>query len=155
MRIPILLYKILFFFAKLLRISSRCRDQNAQEVVLFNTEMVERGRHLPSLPVFSNGDGWGDVKGIISRVDYLKKLGVDVLWTSPIYKSPQADMSYDISDYKAIDPIYGLVEDVDNLIAELKKRNMKLMMDLVVNHTSNQHDWFLESRSSKDNPKRH
>jgi glycosidase len=102
----------------------------------------------------SNGDGWGDVKGITSRVDYLKKLGVDIVWTSPIYKSPQADMGYDIADYKVIDPIYGSVEDVDNLIAELKKRDMKLMMDLVVNHTSNMHDWFLESRSSKDNPKR-
>ncbi|EHY55699.1 hypothetical protein HRR83_007914 [Exophiala dermatitidis] len=103
----------------------------------------------------SNGDGWGDVKGITSRLDYLKSLGVDVIWTSPIYKSPQADMGYDISDYKAIDPMYGTLEDVDELIAELKKRDMKLMMDLVVNHTSNQHPWFLESRSSKDNPKRH
>lgn len=103
----------------------------------------------------SNGDGWGDVKGITSRVDYLKSLGVDVVWLSPIYKSPQADMGYDISDYKAIDPMYGTLDDVDELIAELKKRDMKLMMDLVVNHTSNQHPWFLESRSSKDNPKRH
>jgi len=102
----------------------------------------------------TNGDGWGDVKGITSRVDYLKSLGVDIVWTSPIYKSPQADMGYDIADYKAIDPAYGSLEDVDELIAELKKRDMKLMMDLVVNHTSNQHDWFLESRSSKDNPKR-
>ncbi|RVX67904.1 hypothetical protein B0A52_08509 [Exophiala mesophila] len=102
----------------------------------------------------TNGDGWGDVKGITSRVDYLKSLGVDVVWTSPIYKSPQADMGYDIADYKVIDPIYGSVQDVDDLISELKKRDMKLMMDLVVNHTSNMHEWFLESRSSKDNPKR-
>jgi oligo-1,6-glucosidase len=102
----------------------------------------------------TNGDGWGDVKGITSRVDYLKSLGVDIVWTSPIYKSPQADMGYDISDYKAIDPVYGSLEDVDELIAELAKREMKLMMDLVVNHTSNMHEWFLESRSSKDNPKR-
>lgn len=102
----------------------------------------------------SNGDGWGDVKGITSRLDYLKALGVDVVWTSPIYKSPQADMGYDIADYKAIDPAYGSLEDVDELISELKKREMKLMMDLVVNHTSNAHDWFLESRSSKSNPKR-
>ncbi|EXJ77771.1 hypothetical protein A1O3_10000 [Capronia epimyces CBS 606.96] len=102
----------------------------------------------------SNADGWGDVKGITSRVDYLKSLGVDVVWLSPIYKSPQADMGYDISDYRAIDPMYGTLEDVDELIAQLKKREMKLMMDLVVNHTSNQHAWFLESRLSKDNPKR-
>jgi oligo-1,6-glucosidase len=80
--------------------------------------------------------GWGDVPGITSKLDYLKNLGVDVLWSSPIYKSPQADMGYDISDYKDIDPLYGNLEDVDRLIAELKKRDMKLMMDLVVNHTS-------------------
>jgi glycosidase len=102
----------------------------------------------------SNSDGWGDVKGITSRVDYLKQLGIDVVWTSPIYKSPQADMGYDIADYKVIDPIYGSIEDVDSLISELGKRDMKLMMDLVVNHTSNMHPWFLESRSSKTNPKR-
>ncbi|OAP60793.1 hypothetical protein AYL99_05795 [Fonsecaea erecta] len=102
----------------------------------------------------TNGDGWGDVKGITSRLDYLKALGIDIVWTSPIYKSPQADMGYDIADYKAIDPIYGSLDDVDTLIAELKKRDMKLMMDLVVNHTSNMHPWFLESRSSKTNPKR-
>jgi oligo-1,6-glucosidase len=102
----------------------------------------------------TNGDGWGDVKGITSRLDYLRSLGVDVVWTSPIYKSPQADMGYDIADYEAIDPAYGSLEDVDELIAELKKRDMRLMMDLVVNHTSNMHQWFLESRSSKDNAKR-
>ncbi|KPI36574.1 Alpha-glucosidase [Cyphellophora attinorum] len=102
----------------------------------------------------SNGDGWGDVKGITSRLDYLKELGVDVVWSSPIFKSPQADMGYDIADYKDIDPAYGTLEDVDELISEAKKRNMKVMMDLVVNHTSNMHAWFLESCSSKDNPKR-
>lgn len=100
------------------------------------------------------GVGWGTVKGITSRLDYLKSLGVDIVWTSPIYRSPQADMGYDIADYKDIDPIYGSVADVDELIAECKKRDMKLMMDLVVNHTSNMHQWFLESRSSKSNPKR-
>lgn len=98
--------------------------------------------------------GWGSVKGITSKLNYLKSLGVDVLWTSPIYKSPQADMGYDIADYKDIDPCYGTLEDVDELIRELKKRGMKLMMDLVVNHTSNEHNWFLESKSSKTNPKR-
>lgn len=101
-----------------------------------------------------NTSGWGDVKGITSRLDYLKELGINVVWSSPIFKSPQADMGYDIADYKQIDPCYGSLEDVDVLIAELKKRDMRLMMDLVVNHTSEQHAWFLESRSSKDSPKR-
>ncbi|KAH9886100.1 glycoside hydrolase family 13 protein [Xylariomycetidae sp. FL2044] len=101
-----------------------------------------------------NTSGWGSIKGITSRLDYLKELGIDVLWSSPILKSPQADMGYDIADYKEIDPCYGTLEDVDELIAQLKKRDMKLMMDLVVNHTSDQHPWFLESRSSRDNPKR-
>ncbi|ETN42374.1 uncharacterized protein HMPREF1541_01528 [Cyphellophora europaea CBS 101466] len=102
----------------------------------------------------TNGDGWGDVKGITSRLDYLKSLGVDVVWSSPIFKSPQADMGYDIADYKDIDPAYGTLADVDELIAEAAKRDMKVMMDLVVNHTSNMHAWFLESRSSKTDPKR-
>ncbi|KJY00897.1 glycoside hydrolase family 13 protein [Zymoseptoria brevis] len=93
--------------------------------------------------------GWGDVPGITSKLDYLKDLGVDVVWTSPIYKSPQVDMGYDISDYRDIDPKYGTLADVDELIKQLKKRDMKLMMDLVVNHTSDQHAWFLDSRSSK------
>lgn len=100
------------------------------------------------------GVGWGTVKGITSRLDYLKSLGVDIVWTSPIYTSPQADMGYDIADYKDIDPIYGSLSDVDELIAEAKKRDMRIMMDLVVNHTSNMHQWFLDSRSSRDNPKR-
>ncbi|KAI0006393.1 glycoside hydrolase family 13 protein [Xylariaceae sp. FL0662B] len=98
--------------------------------------------------------GWGTIKGITSRLDYLKSLGVDVLWSSPILKSPQADMGYDIAGYKEIDHRYGTLEDVDELIAELKKRDMKFMLDLVVNHTSNEHSWFLESRSSRDSPKR-
>ncbi|KAL1798837.1 hypothetical protein ACET3X_002874 [Alternaria dauci] len=102
----------------------------------------------------SNGDGWGDVPGITQKLDYLKDLGVDVIWVSPIYKSPQADMGYDIADYEDIDPSYGTLADVDNLIKEVKKRDMKLVMDLVVNHTSEEHAWFLNSRSSKDSSKR-
>ncbi|KAF2722715.1 glycoside hydrolase family 13 protein [Polychaeton citri CBS 116435] len=94
--------------------------------------------------------GWGDLAGITSKLDYLKHLGVDVVWASPINKSPQVDMGYDISDYLDIDPLYGTLSDLDDLIAGLKKRGMKLMMDLVVNHTSDQHAWFLDSRSSKD-----
>lgn len=98
--------------------------------------------------------GWGTIKGITSRLDYLKSLGVDVVWPSPIFKSPQADMGYDVADYKDIDPRYGTLADVDELLAELKKRGMRLMMDLVVNHTSNEHAWFLESKKSKTSPKR-
>ena len=102
----------------------------------------------------SNGDGVGDLRGIISRVDYLHALGVDVIWLSPVYTSPQNDNGYDISDYRSIDPVFGSLADLDELIAELHARGMKLIMDLVVNHTSHEHPWFLESRSSLDNPKR-
>ncbi|POR36682.1 Alpha-glucosidase [Tolypocladium paradoxum] len=100
----------------------------------------------------STGSGVGDLKGIISRVDYLKNLGVDVVWLSPIFKSPQIDMGYDISDYRAIDPPYGDIEHVHVLRDKLHERGMKLVLDLVMNHTSDQHDWFKQSRSSKDNP---
>nr|POE47394.1 alpha-glucosidase [Quercus suber] len=98
--------------------------------------------------------GWGDIRGITSKLDYLKHLGVDVIWSSPVFKSPQVDMGYDISDYKDIDPRYGTLDDMDELLRELKKRDMKFMVDIVVNHTSNQHEWFLKSRSSKDSPYR-
>ncbi len=102
----------------------------------------------------SNGDGIGDLEGIRSRLDYLQALGVDVLWLSPIYRSPQADNGYDISDYRDIDPVFGTLEDFDRLLADVHERGMKLVMDLVVNHSSDEHPWFVESRSSKDNPKR-
>ncbi|WP_062217828.1 alpha-glucosidase [Streptomyces sp. NBRC 109706] len=102
----------------------------------------------------SDGDGVGDVRGILQRVDYLAELGVDVVWLSPIYRSPQDDNGYDISDYRDIDPTFGTLEDVDELLAALHARGMKLVMDLVVNHTSDEHPWFVESRSSPDNPKR-
>jgi alpha-glucosidase len=102
----------------------------------------------------SNGDGVGDLKGVMSRLDYLKWLGVDAIWISPIYKSPMADFGYDISDYCSIHPLFGSLEDFDRLLQEIHNRNMKLILDLVPNHTSDQHPWFLESRSSRDNPKR-
>lgn len=94
----------------------------------------------------SNGDGFGDIPGVTSRLDYLADLGVDVLWLSPIYRSPQVDNGYDISDYQDIDPIFGTLADLDELIAQLHARGMKLVMDVVVNHTSDQHPWFVESR---------
>ena len=102
----------------------------------------------------SNGDGIGDLKGITFRLDYLKKLGIDAIWLSPVYQSPQVDNGYDISDYEAIDPQYGTMADMDKLISEAKKRGIRIVMDLVVNHTSDQHKWFIEARKSKDNPYR-
>lgn len=102
----------------------------------------------------SNGDGVGDIPGIISTLDYVKNLGVDVIWLSPAYDSPQDDMGYDISDYESVYPKYGTMEDMDNLIEQVHKRGMKLILDLVINHTSSEHQWFKESRSSKDSPKR-
>jgi oligo-1,6-glucosidase len=101
----------------------------------------------------SNGDGYGDVPGIISKLDYLKTLGVDVIWLSPIYKSPQDDNGYDISDYQDIDPMFGTLAETERLFAEVHARGMKIVMDLVVNHSSDEHAWFVESASSKDNPK--
>ncbi|WP_379152407.1 alpha-glucosidase [Paenibacillus sp. sgz5001063] len=102
----------------------------------------------------SNGDGKGDLRGIISKLDYLKELGVDVLWLCPIYESPGADNGYDISDFYAINPDFGTMADFDELLRESHARGLKIMMDMVLNHTSDQHPWFKESRSSKDNPKR-
>lgn len=102
----------------------------------------------------SNGDGVGDLNGITSRLDYLKELGVDVIWLSPIYQSPNDDNGYDISDYRAIMKEFGTMEDFDRMIAGIHERGMRLVMDLVVNHTSDEHPWFLESRKSKDNPYR-
>ncbi|HEX5906659.1 MAG TPA: alpha-glucosidase, partial [Propionibacteriaceae bacterium] len=94
----------------------------------------------------SNGDGFGDIQGIASRLDYLVELGVDVVWLSPVYASPMDDNGYDISDYLDVDPIFGTLEDLDRLIAGLHERGIKIVMDLVVNHTSDEHAWFIESR---------
>lgn len=102
----------------------------------------------------SNGDGIGDLKGITSRLDYLHDLGIDAIWLTPMYPSPGIDYGYDISNYTAIDPIYGTMADFDNLVAEARKRNIRVIMDYVINHTSDQNPWFIESRSSRTNPKR-
>ncbi|MGF9962928.1 glycoside hydrolase family 13 protein [Bacillus rhizoplanae] len=102
----------------------------------------------------SNGDGVGDLRGIISKLDYLQELGIDVIWLSPVYESPNDDNGYDISNYRKIMHEFGTMNDWDELLDEMHKRNMKLMMDLVVNHTSDEHNWFVESRKSKDNPYR-
>ena len=102
----------------------------------------------------SDGDGVGDIRGITSRLDHLAELGVDVIWLSPVYRSPQDDNGYDISDYTDIDPVFGDLAAMDELIAAAREREIGIVMDLVVNHTSDEHGWFAESRSSRDNPKR-
>jgi len=102
----------------------------------------------------SNGDGIGDLPGLIEKLDYLKELGIDLIWVCPIFDSPNDDNGYDIRDYKAILDEFGTMEDCDRLIEEVHKRDMKIIFDLVVNHTSDEHEWFIESRSSKDNPYR-
>lgn len=100
----------------------------------------------------TNGDGIGDIPGIISRLDYLEDLGIDAIWLSPVYRSPQDDNGYDISDYQDIDPIFGSLEDMDRLISEAKKHRIRIIMDLVLNHTSDEHYWFQEALKGKDNP---
>ncbi|NLS00002.1 alpha-glucosidase [Rhizobium sp. P38BS-XIX] len=102
----------------------------------------------------ANGDGIGDLRGLIDRIDYLAWLGIDVIWLSPVYPSPQDDNGYDISDYRDIDPLFGSLADFDELIEKMHAHDMRLLMDLVVNHTSDEHPWFIESRSSRNNPKR-
>lgn len=102
----------------------------------------------------SNGDGIGDIKGIIEKLDYLKNLGIDVIWLSPVFKSPNDDNGYDISDYEDIMEEFGTLEDMENLLKEANNRDIKILMDLVANHTSDEHKWFIESRKSKDNPYR-
>lgn len=102
----------------------------------------------------SNGDGIGDLKGITEKLNYLKLLGIGVIWLSPIYKSPNDDNGYDISDYKKIMEEFGTMQDFNELLKEAHKRDIKIIMDLVVNHTSEEHVWFTESRKSRENPYR-
>src|ERR1700749_3296445 len=101
----------------------------------------------------SNGDGVGDLPGILSRLDYLPDLGVDTVWISPIYPSPMADFGYDIADYCGIDPLFGTMADFDRLLEELHRRGLRLILDFVPNHPPDRHPWFLESRSSRENPR--
>ena len=101
----------------------------------------------------TTGKGTGDLRGVIKKLDYIKSLGAGAIWLTPIYVSPMIDNGYDIADYTAIDPRFGTLEDFDELIAEAKARDIRIVMDLVYNHTSDKHAWFLESKSSRDNPK--
>ena len=101
----------------------------------------------------TDGDGIGDIPGIISKLDYIKSLGVDAIWLSPVLKSPQDDNGYDISDYQDIDPMFGSLEDMKLLLAEANKRGLKILMDMVLNHTSDEHPWFIEAKKSRENPK--
>ena len=102
----------------------------------------------------SNGDGTVDLPGITSRLDYLAWLGVDAIWISPIFPSPMADFGYDVSNYTDVEPLFGSLSDLDHLIAEAHRRDIRVILDYVPNHTSDQHAWFLESRPSRDSPRR-
>jgi hypothetical protein len=107
----------------------------------------------------TSGNGIGDLRGIIDHLDYLnddtsRSLGVDAIWLSPIFPSPQYDYGYDVSDYTGIDPVYGTMQDFEELLTEAHSRGIRILLDLVLNHTSHEHSWFEESRSSRDNPKR-
>ena len=102
----------------------------------------------------SNGDGIGDLKGITSRLEYVRELGADTIWLSPVYKSPNDDNGYDISDYQDIMTEFGTMADFDEMLEKAHSLGLKIVMDLVVNHSSDEHKWFIESRSSKDNPYR-
>ncbi|HET9963228.1 MAG TPA: alpha-amylase family glycosyl hydrolase, partial [Nitrospiraceae bacterium] len=102
----------------------------------------------------SNGDGRGDLPGLINRIDHLEWLGIDAIWLTPIYRSPMRDLGYDIADYCAIDPLFGTMDDFDRLVGLLHERGIRLILDFVPNHTSDQHPWFVESRASRSSPKR-
>src|ERR1700712_4439762 len=102
----------------------------------------------------SNADGVGDLRGILSRLNYLVGLGVDAIWISPFYPSPMADFGYDVANYTDVDPLFGTLADFDEMLAAAHKRRLRVILDFVPNHSSDQHPWFLESRSSRDNPKR-
>ncbi|WP_262713140.1 alpha-amylase family glycosyl hydrolase [Anseongella ginsenosidimutans] len=102
----------------------------------------------------TDNDGIGDLQGVLRKLDYLQELGIRAVWLSPVYPSPMADFGYDISDYKDIHPLFGTMKDFDQLLEQIHAKDMKLIMDLVPNHTSEEHPWFTESRSSRDNSKR-
>lgn len=157
------LYQLVFYAAIVYSALVSCKSNSKEEVsAAGNTDTVSRKwwkeavvyQIYPRSFKDSDGDGIGDLKGIISKLDYIKSLGVDVIWLNPIYASPNADNGYDISDYENIMKEFGTMQDFDSLLQGLHRRNIKLVMDLVVNHSSDEHKWFLQSRSSRTNPYR-
>lgn len=128
------------------------RSEGAEEAPWWTNAVVYQV--YPRSFADSNGDGVGDLRGLRSKLDYLAELGIDVIWLSPVYPSPQHDNGYDIRDYQDIDPVFGTLDEFDALVADARDRGIRIVMDLVVNHTSDEHPWFVESRSSIDNPKR-
>jgi len=124
--------------------------------LIYETLVIRAGFYEIYTPSFfdANNDGKGDIPGIIQKLDYLVSMGIGAIWLTPFYRSPKVDNGYDISDYMSVDPEYGSTDDIIALIREAHKRNIKVVIDMVLNHTSDQHPWFLQSRLSKDNPKR-
>ncbi|MFI5188324.1 MAG: alpha-glucosidase [Chitinophagales bacterium] len=158
----ILKYRIVFFLPFIALIMLSC-NSNTQQGVANNSSDTSGRKWWKEAVVYqvyprsfkdADGDGIGDLKGVISKLDYIKSLGVDVIWLNPIYASPNADNGYDISDYKAIMKDFGTMQDFDSLLAGMHQRGLKLVMDLVVNHSSDENEWFKQSRSSRTNPYR-
>ena len=150
--------KLMYWLAVILLGS--CMTPKAKSQVKLDAEGHQWWQHAVFYEIYprsfadSNSDGIGDLNGITAKLDYLKDLGVDAIWITPCFPSPQVDFGYDVADYENIDPMYGTLEDFERLASEAKKHNIRIIMDFVMNHTSDQHAWFKESRSSRDNPKR-
>jgi alpha-glucosidase len=133
-------------------VTSDDRARNQTELAWWQREAIYQ--IYPRSFQDSNGDGIGDLPGVIARMDYLAWLGIGAVWLSPVYRSPMADFGYDIADFTSVDPLFGTLDDLDRLLAGLHSRGMRLILDFVPNHTSDQHQWFIDARSSRDNPKR-
>src|SRR2546423_3930484 len=150
--------KLMYWLAVILLGS--CMTPKAKSQVKLDAEGHQWWQHAVFYEIYprsfadSNSDGIGDLNGITAKLDYLKDLGVDAIWITPCFPSPQVDFGYDVADYENIDPMYGTLADFERLASEAKKHSIRIIMDFVMNHTSDQHAWFKESRSSRDNPKR-
>jgi alpha-glucosidase len=151
---------VLAFFASPARPQAPADEKQPRDQPAAAADPHEWWRHEVIYEIYprsfadSNDDGIGDLNGITSKLDYLRELGIGAIWITPCFPSPQVDFGYDVSDYERIDPMYGTLEDFDRLVAEGKKRGIRVILDLVVNHTSDQHKWFQESKSSRSSPKR-
>jgi oligo-1,6-glucosidase len=149
MRLLFVLASLAMFASSAMCTSANAENSKGNERVWWKEAVVYQ--IYPRSFKDSNGDGVGDLRGIISKLDYLKSLGVDVIWLNPIYGSPNDDNGYDISDYRSIMKEFGTMQDFDDLLKGMHSRGLKLVMDLVVNHSSDEHEWFKQSRSSRDN----